>query len=416
MEIYRMKKSLFAIAAVTAFAGAAQAQSSVTVYGIMDMGVAGGNSRSATTSGVTNNTGLGVAANGQSTSRLGFRGTEDLGGGMSAFFTFETGLLPNSNTAGQLSTFNARQAFVGLAQKGIGRVALGTQQTIVHNVVGRTTAGQQNNVVGDLIYPVNGTGPQATVSTAYGLTSGQSYAVRVQNAVTFATENLSGFQANVMVVGSGSNTNQGAGSTTTATGGQATNSGYGLGVNYSLKQLFLTANYQSFTNKTTATTNPGTSPTTAPANFGLFSPAQAATNGLNVVDNTMYFAGSYNFGILQAFAGYINRKVSAQSNSSYFQRYTAQQIGVRSNLTPKINVFASVGTGAWENTGYDSASANINGYQLGTNYILSKRTNLYAIFGNASQSNARNNGVNPATATNTSANVNNYAVGVRHTF
>jgi predicted porin len=54
-----MKKSLFAIAAVTAFAGAAQAQSSVTVYGIMDMGVAGGNVRQATSSAVSNGTGLG---------------------------------------------------------------------------------------------------------------------------------------------------------------------------------------------------------------------------------------------------------------------------------------------------------------------------------------------------------------------
>jgi hypothetical protein len=133
----------------------------------------------------------------------------------------------------------------------------------------------------------------------------------------------------------------------------------------------------------------------------------------------MYLAGSYDFGILQAFAGYINRKVTANNNSQYFQRYTAQQIGVRSNLTKTVNVFASVGTGAWEAPGYDMPSANINGYQLGTNYTLSKRTNLYAIFGNASQSNARNVQAttgNAATATNTSYNINNYAVGVRHTF
>jgi predicted porin len=79
-------------------------------------------------------------------------------------------------------------------------------------------------------------------------------------------------------------------------------------------------------------------------------------------------------------------------------------------------VFASVSTGAWENTGYDVQKANINGYQLGSNYILSKRTNLYAIFGNASQSTAANSTINPATAGRTSYNVNNYAVGVRHTF
>jgi predicted porin len=408
-----MKKSLFALAAVTAFAGAAQAQSSVTVYGIMDMGIAGGNSRAAngTTGTVTNSTGAGVQQSAQSTSRLGFRGNEDLGGGMSAFFTFETGLTPNNNGS-TLSTFNNRQAFVGLAQKGIGRVALGTQQTIIHNVIGRTTAGQQNNLVGDVIYTLSGTGVGA-LSAPYGMTSGQSYVVRVNNAVTFATETMSGFQGNAMLVYSGTDTNQSA-TNAVGGGGNVTNSGYGLGVNYTLKKLFLTANYQSFTNNTNAA-SAGTDPTGAPT-FTQFGVGAAAANGVNVNDNTMYFAGSYDFGILQAFAGYINRKVNAENNTNYFNRYTAQQIGVRSNLTPKINVFASVGTGAWENTGYDVQKANINGYQLGTNYILSKRTNLYAIFGNASQSTAANNSVNPATAANTSYNINNYAVGVRHTF
>ena len=408
-----MKKSLFALAAVTAFAGAAQAQSSVTVYGIIDMGIAGGNNRNAQPTSVTNSTGLGVQQSGQSTSRLGFRGTEDLGGGTSAFFTFETGLLPNQV---ELSTFNNRQAFVGLAQKGIGRFAIGTQQTGIHSAVSRTTAGGQNNLVGDLLYTVNGNTPMAAfaTSTSYGMTSGQSYAVRVNNAITFATENLSGFQANLMLVASGNDTNQ-RGTAAAPTGGQNTNSGYAAGLDYTMGKLLLTANYASFTNTTTSATD-GTSPTTAPSAFTKFSNTTLATTGANVKDNNMYVGGTYNFGILQAFAGYMNRKVSAESNSLYFQRYTAQQIGVRSNLTKTVNVFASVSTGAWENTGYDVQKANINGYQLGSNYILSKRTNLYAIFGNASQSNAANSTINPATARNTSYNVNNYAVGVRHTF
>lgn len=411
-----MKKSLFALAAVTAFAGAAQAQSSVTVYGIIDMGIAGANNRNAQPTSVTKSTGLGVTQSGQSTSRLGFRGTEDLGGGTSAFFTFETGLLPNSDAAGSLSTFNNRQAFVGLAQKGIGRFALGTQQTGIHSAVGRTTAGGQNNVVGDLIYTVNGNSPMTAFAqtTSYGMTGGQSYVVRLNNALTFATENLAGFQGNLMFVASGQDTNQG-GTAAAPTGGENTNTGYALGLDYTFKKLLLSANYASFTNTTTAATA-GTSPTTAPAFTKFSNSGQLATMGSNVVDNTMYLGGTYDFGILQAYAGYINRKVSAENNSTYFQRYTAQQVGVRSNLTKTVNVFASVSTGAWENTGFDMASANINGYQLGSNYILSKRTNLYAIFGNASQSNAANSTINPATARNTSYNVNNYAVGVRHTF
>ena len=240
-----MKKSLFAIAAVTAFAGAAQAQSTVTVYGIIDMGIAGANNRNAQPTSVNKSTGLGVTAAGQSTSRLGFRGTEDLGGGTSAFFTFELGLNPNgtNDTSGLLSSFNNRQAFVGLAQKGIGRVALGTQQTGIHSAVGRTTAGGQNNMVGDLLYTVNGNTPATAIAstTSYGMTAGQSYVVRVNNAITFATENLAGFQGNLMFVASGTDTNQG-GSATAPSGGQNTNSGYALGLDYTFKQLLLTAN------------------------------------------------------------------------------------------------------------------------------------------------------------------------------
>jgi len=414
-----MKKSLFAIAAVTAFAGAAQAQSSVTVYGVLDMGLGGGNYKAVGTSVSKSTAGVSVQQAGQSTSRLGFRGTEDLGGGTQAFFTFETGLTPNgtSNTAGSLSTFNNRQAFIGLAQKGIGRTSFGTQQTYVHDAVARTTAGGQNNLVGDLIYTVNGAAGGATMptNTSYGMTAGQSYVVRLNNTIKFQTENIAGFQANAMAVLQGTDATQ----TNSTTGGTISNTGWALGLDYRIQKLFLTANYQSFTNRT-STAVQGTAPVglaagTAPT-FALFGAGTVAVMGSNVDDNTMYAGATYDFGILQAYASYINRKASANTNNLYFQRYTAQQIGVRSNLTKTVNVFASVSTGAWENSGFDTQKANINGYQLGTNYILSKRTNLYAIMGNASQSTAANSGINPARAANTSFNANNYAVGMRHTF
>jgi predicted porin len=413
-----MKKSLFAIAAVTAFAGAAQAQSSVTVYGILDMGLGGGNYNNNNTS---KSTAFSVQQAGQATSRLGFRGNEDLGGGTAAFFTFETGLLPNSqaNSTGTLSTFNTRQAFIGLSQKGIGRVSIGTQQTTIHDVVSRTTAGANNNLVGDLMYTVNGNAGGATLgsNTAFGMAGGQSYTVRANNMVKFATENLSGFQANAMFILNGVNATQPAASanaTSGTLGGGVNNTGWGLGLNYTFKKLFLTANYQALTNETTmATVGSGT---VAPTPFAIFGASQNPTMGANVRDNQMYIAGTYDFGVLQAFAGYINRKVTADNTSTYFQRYTAQQIGVRSNLTKTVNVFASASTGAWEETGYDLPSAKINGYQLGANYVMSKRTNLYAIFGNASQSVAANSSTAVSNSANTSYNMNNYAVGVRHTF
>ena len=138
-----MKKSLFAAAAATAFAGAAQAQSSVTVYGVLDVGYINTSSSlpNFTVSGAPNAK-TSAASFGQSaetTSRLGFRGTEDLGGGTRAFFTAEFQLYPNDqslsgssvqslNTGTGVNPMAAnggllnRQAFVGLGQKGIGQI------------------------------------------------------------------------------------------------------------------------------------------------------------------------------------------------------------------------------------------------------------------------------------------------------
>ena len=411
-----MKKSLFALAAVTAFAGAAQAQSSVTVYGIMDMGIAGGNGRAANGTTVTKATGLGVTQSPQATSRLGFRGTEDLGGGTSAFFTVEIGLTPDASTVINSGATQNRQTFVGLRQKGAGSFALGTQSTPIHEAVGRTDPGQQNNIVGNLIYPVSGANSGGTAANPYGVYGGTSYTVRQANALTLKSENISGFTARAFFSMNNDDTSQTVTATPTVagSGGQSDASGYGLGLDYAFKKFYITANYQAFSAKTNAsTTGNGTA---APSVFTITGAGQANTPGANVNDNQMYVGAMYDFGILTAYAGYINRKVSANNNSQYFNRYTAQQIGVRANLTKTIQSWASVGTGAYEASGYDLPSANINGYQLGTNYILSKRTNLYAIFGNASQSNAANSTATNATARTTSYNVNNYAVGVRHTF
>ena len=101
-----MKKSLLAVAAMGAFATAAQAQSSVTVYGILDVGYIGSNQVLAAntanaTSGqaITKTTAGGIGSGAESTSRLGFRGTEDLGGGSSAFFTLEVAVGVNDSNA-----------------------------------------------------------------------------------------------------------------------------------------------------------------------------------------------------------------------------------------------------------------------------------------------------------------------------
>jgi predicted porin len=401
-----MKKSLLAVAAIGAFASAAQAQSSVTVYGIMDVNVNGSNTRNASGTAVTTKTGgLNLGGSGESTSRLGFKGSEDLGGGTSAFFTVETALDPNGAT--QFSTTSTRQAFAGLKKNGIGSFAIGTQYTPIHEAVGATDAGMTNNVMGNLIYvnsAVNsgsatnkgGTGSQSA------LDNNVAYSVRLPNSLTLKTDNFAGFTARGMVVSNSSNANQ----TSATAGGQSNQTGYAIGVDYAWQKLYLTANYQTF--KANGPSSNATTPV-------LFSFEATPVAGTNVNDSQQYYAATYDFGILKAYAQYVNRKAANAYSADYYSVYSAQQIGVRAPITPTITAWASAGTGGYEAYGQTGLPKNnLRAFQVGSDYALSKRTNLYAIFGQSSVSNAQIS--NTTTSAFASANSNNYAVGVRHTF
>ena len=423
-----MKKSLFALAAVGALAGVAHAQSSVTVYGVIDEGITGGNTYSAqggttAATGVIKSTGLGFTSGNQSTSRIGFKGNEDLGGGLSAFFTYEI-KMDNDSTLG-LST--ARQAFVGVKKNGWGSIAAGTQNTPIYDAVLQSDPGSVNNIAGNLI-TTSSKGQQGALAAGSGVQTNQPYATRLANTASIKTDNFSGFQARALVLAAAGNatetttqtaTTGGVGgqgvlstATTASTSAQNNQNGYGIGVDYTWQKLFVTANYQAFKAQSSSNTI-GTTPT-------LFSPSGVTTPATNSDDSGQYYAATYDFGILKAYAQYINRKVNADVNTSNFSKYTAQQIGVNSYVTPTIQVWGSAAIGkyfAYPSTvtnggNYMPSAANLNAFQLGANYWLSKRSNLYAIYGQTATSNY-------STALNSNPvayNQNNYSVGIRHTF
>lgn len=88
-----MKKSLLALAALTAFVGAASAQSSVTIFGIVDVNVR--NQDNGSVGDITS-----LSTSGAATSRIGFRGIEDLGGGLRAGFWLEGEIMADTGNAG----------------------------------------------------------------------------------------------------------------------------------------------------------------------------------------------------------------------------------------------------------------------------------------------------------------------------
>jgi predicted porin len=108
-------------------AGAAHAQSNVTIYGIIDGAVAHVDNTNASGDSVTKMPSL----TGSFPSRIGFRGTEDLGGGLSAVFTLETGFAPDSGTMGQGNRLFGRAANVGLKGKW-GTLTLGRQVNMTY--------------------------------------------------------------------------------------------------------------------------------------------------------------------------------------------------------------------------------------------------------------------------------------------
>lgn len=154
-----MKKSLLALALLAA--GAASAQSSVTLYGKLDLGLA----RNIGTPGLVEQAG--------STSRFGLRGTEDLGGGLKAFFNIEHRFLAQDGTVDGSKFYKARSV-VGL-EGDFGKVTLGRQETIFY----------KNTVALD---PWGG--DWAKVASVYGGVSGESvkstaFDRRQDNAVSY---------------------------------------------------------------------------------------------------------------------------------------------------------------------------------------------------------------------------------------
>ena len=273
---------------------------------------------------------------------------------------------------------------------------------------------------------------------------------RADSAFTFQTDKFAGFSLNGMYALNNANStvlNAGTGavaagasatSVTTPGGGNANWGGWGLGADYTWNKFYIVGAVQQFRTKLDSSVMSASNLLNLQGATPLGGQALPATNAQvvlspnNTTDQQFYVGSTYDFGILKAYAQYINRtinqntagggNVDAGSPTAGTQlvgqqlKRTAEQIGVRSYITPTIEAWAQAGLGKYTGaiTAGTAASpslpvANFVMYQVGTNYYLCKRTNLYAAFGayNAS-SQTQNNGLAGAGS--------NYALGVRHTF
>jgi predicted porin len=182
-----------------ALAGTAHAQSSVTVYGVVDAYVQALDGASRT---------VRVGSSGLQGSRLGFRGAEDLGDGLKAMFVLESGINVDDGTVGQGGVFWGRQAYLGL-QGRYGQLTLGRQYSSIwpattdFSIFSNSSTGPSTAVIGGFgggYEPVRGAGGSATPPAA-GAT-GNGGPTRINNAVRYQAPEWQGITAS-LVVGAG---------------------------------------------------------------------------------------------------------------------------------------------------------------------------------------------------------------------
>jgi predicted porin len=341
-----MKKSLLALAALGAFAGVAHAQSSVTLYGIIDEGFnvntnSGGKHLYNLSSGVLQG------------SRWGLRGTEDLGGGLKAIFVLENGFDVNTGKLGQGGLEFGRQAYVGLSS-GYGTVTLGRQYDSVVDYVGPLEAGDQWGG-----YIAAHPGDIDNFNNAYRTNNTIKFTSQNYNGLTFGgTYSFGGIAGNV-------------------TGNQI----WSLGVGYNNGPLVLGAGYLNAR--------------TPAASGGLFNNGGTAAAADAAVTSTVYegftsantyqvigAGGAYTFGAATIGATYSNIRFG-NLGKTFASPYTGQsatfnnaEVNFKYQLTPALLIGA-----AYDYTrGVDIAGSSRAQYHqgaLGVDYFLSKRTDVY---------------------------------------
>lgn len=355
---------LAAAIALALGAATAHAQSNVTIYGIVDAAIVG--ERGGSAGNLTK-----VTSGAGSASRLGFRGTEDLGGGMSAFFTLEAGTKIDTGEIDAAGTIFNRQAFVGL-KTDLGSLALGRQYTPYHTTL------------------VNIVDPFSTgyAGTSKNLFPDSGTNVRTSNTISYASPRVNGVDGEL---------SYSAGEQTNIRAGRQ----FGGAIGYATGQLSVRLAYNSKNSDVVA--SGGT-------------PAVNRTLGRNTL-----LGANYNFGWIKIHAGYgidkgYNAAPLGNANNPYGGVKPTASTDGRDYLLG-FSMPAGMGTvlgSVMHKDDRTSFNQDANAWGIGYLHPLSKRTSLYAAYAHISNK----NGAGYTVANNTESGTGNtgYNLGMRHTF
>ena len=354
-----MKKSLIALA-VLAASGVASAQSSVTMYGLVDAQVGAYRATGPVSDNVTiTGVNVGPGTNGGlNSSRFGVKGSEDLGGGLKANFLLEAGFDPSTGaSSGTNSVFN-RQSWVGFSG-GFGEVKLGKMWTPYDEVKGSGAAA----------FDANAFAPATFVWAS------NSYNDRPGNSIYYSTPSFGGLTAAALY-------SFGENKSSTVSAGHVAS----VNVAYAAGPLAAAVSYQV-----------------------------EKANG-NVDESTKYLQvnASYDFGVVKVLgaAGRVKNGFSPLYSDPSLEldagvdKSTEYQLGLDFPVTSTFTL--SAGVAVSKDKQYDGGSdIKRKGFGIAGLYALSKRTNLYAGYNSAKQDSFDGIGEEKRRM---------FGVGVRHTF
>lgn len=358
----------------------AQAQNSVTLYGIVDTGL------QYVHNGGGQSTQISMVSGTQSGSRFGLKGGEDLGGGLKAIFQLENGFNSTTGKLGQGSRMFGRQAFVGLTGSTWGTV----------------TAGRQYDPLITLVQPVQGDNFLGGFFTTPGDIDNADNSVRISNSLKWVSPTWSGLQLSAMYSFSGIAGSTGSGQT------------YSGAAGYKSGPVSLAVGYLHIDNGNAALSARTTTSADSLFNSSVNN-AYASSRSINITRaGANYAIGPVILGGYYSFSQY---NPDASSTFTRAEKYHNAEVYAVWNVSAQIQT--QIGYDYLKSTG--DSSAKQNQFTIGADYVVSKRTDFYAVAAYAHAGGT--NGTGKAQAVIGSLDVDSGAssqaavvVGMRHRF
>lgn len=342
-----MQKKLIALAVAGLVAAPAFAQSNVTIYGIADVGFFHANG-----SGTKVNA---IDTGGFSGSRIGFKGTEDLGNGLKALFTLEYKINPDEDSGVGGTKNSSRQTFIGLTGS-FGTVVAGRLQPMAKTFV-------------DTFDPIAST----SFSPTYDLHKGTIHTgIRLNNAVAYVSPTMSGFTGQVAYSFAG------AGTTGDVAYADDQERILGLAGMYSNGPIGAGVVYHRVTN----------------------------VNNVSANDSKDWaLGGSYDFGVVKLMGLYGRHKDDAADTTDKTWTLGGQvPVGAADTIYVGYTKLKA-----------DGSDMDAKGWALQYSHNMSKRTMLYAGYSRISNDDAATESVAGITAAAGDSSTR-FGVGMRHTF